>query len=74
MVSRFCFNNGEKILAVYKLTDQTISTEMTEEEKVKRQQKMFVLARSEQELNIRKPKIDTCILVTNYNVYKINLT
>lgn len=58
---------------MFRVADNTINNETSDEDKVKKEQKTYVLAKSESELNIRKPKIDTCVVVTNCNVYRINL-
>lgn len=73
LISQFRFENDEKILSIYKLSDLSLNNESSDSESSKKVQKTFVLAKSESELNIRKPKIDTCIVVTNKSVYKIGL-
>lgn len=53
-----------RILGIYKKTDATMDVE-------DRRQKPFVLARSEHELNIRRPRIDSCIVVTETEVREV---
>ncbi|GLV44383.1 claret [Carabus blaptoides fortunei] len=73
LISQFYFPPTEKIKAIYKVSDLSIP-ESLDNDSSNKSQKTFVLAKSESELNIRKPKIDTCIIVTSRNVYKISLS
>jgi hypothetical protein len=60
----------EKILNIYKLTD--LSSGRTRKSKDDhRKEKLFEMPKCVGDLNLRKPKIDTCIVVTNTSVYKV---
>jgi hypothetical protein len=60
----------EKILSIYKLTD--LSSGRTRKSKDDhRKEKLFEMPKCVGDLNLRKPKIDTCIVVTNTSVYKV---
>lgn len=72
VVAEFPFvASGEQVLAVYRLTAEGGAEEpMT---RTTQDHTYMSLARTEQEIYTRRPKVDTCVVVTNQAVYKIVL-
>lgn len=63
---------NEKILNMYKSTDFTPGRERKKKEDTKTE-KANILPKTVEELPIRKVKVDTCVIVTNFGVYKLSL-
>lgn len=60
----------EKVLNIYKLMDLTGGrTRKSKEDQ--RREKHFEMPKTMEDLSIRKPRIDTCVVVTNSSVYKL---
>lgn len=74
MLAEFAFaNTKEAILNIFKLSDTTVFNDSKDKDGNKRHRhgKLTVLPTSIEQLKLRKPKIDTCIVVTTKAVYKI---
>ncbi|XP_019873194.2 uncharacterized protein LOC109601394 [Aethina tumida] len=67
LVARFTVIN-EKILHVFKLVDLSSVRLRKKDEK---KDKVYELPKTIDDINIRKPRIDTCVIVTNNSVYKL---
>lgn len=67
-------NQNEIIIALYKLTDITLNNRPSSSaESTEKSETLFTLPKTVQDLHIRNPKVDTCIIVTNQGVYKVAL-
>lgn len=66
-------NNFEKILNVYKLADVTLDKIRwsKDDNRKDKENRTFILPKAVNDLNIRKIKIDTCVIVTTNSVYKL---
>nr|XP_022917889.1 uncharacterized protein LOC111427131 [Onthophagus taurus] len=71
LLAQFKVQNDEKILDMYKLTDVTIIKGSRKDEK--KDNKTYSLPKTLDDLNLRKTKIDTCVIVTTNSVYKLIL-
>lgn len=66
-MARFTVIN-EKILHVFKLVDLSSVRLRKKDEK---KDKVYELPKTIDDINIRKPRVDTCVIVTNNSVYKL---
>ncbi|KAL3269950.1 hypothetical protein HHI36_009006 [Cryptolaemus montrouzieri] len=71
LVARFSIDN-EHILKIYKLAD--LSAVRLRKCRDDKRDKLFEMPKTVDDLNIRKIRIDTCVLVTSKAVYKINVS
>ncbi|KAF5306974.1 hypothetical protein FQR65_LT07196 [Abscondita terminalis] len=72
LLAQFTLQNNEKILSIFKLSDTSLFSDSKPKDELK--SKDSVLPNNIDQLKIRKPKIDTCVIVTNRAVYKISLS
>lgn len=73
-VAKFNIGNAkEKILKIYKLSDINLGKEKRSKEDKKDKGKTYTMPKKVEELNVRKPKVDTCVIITNKAVYKVVL-
>ncbi|KAK4876051.1 hypothetical protein RN001_012473 [Aquatica leii] len=73
LLAQFSLQNDEKIVNIFKLSDTTLFGDSKPKED-RKSSKEPLLPNSIDQLKLRKPKIDTCVIVTNKAVYKINLS
>lgn len=71
LVAEFRVEN-QKILNIYKMTDLSFGRLRKAKDDLKKE-KQFEMPKSVDDLMIRRPKIDTCVVVTDTSVYKIIL-
>lgn len=69
LIGQFPIEN-ETILHVYKQTDTSVVRLRKHRDDTKKE-KLYELPKNVDDLNIQKPRIDTCVIITNTSVYKI---
>lgn len=73
-------NRDEKVLTMYKVSSSAVfhekksSDDSTFSSSEREMKTSYALPKNADELNINRPKVDTCVLVTNRAVYKLVLT
>lgn len=69
LIADFTLEN-EKILRVFKQTDKPVlrARKCKDDDK---KEKLYELPKTVDDLNIQKPRVDTCVIVTNCSVYKV---
>nr|CAH7724512.1 unnamed protein product [Callosobruchus chinensis] len=72
LVAQFYMENDNKVLDLFKLTDlSTIRLKKSRDDG--RKEKVFELPKTVDDLNVQKPRIDTCVVVTHKSVYRISI-
>ncbi|KAF5298189.1 hypothetical protein FQA39_LY02613 [Lamprigera yunnana] len=73
VLAEYNFLENEKILNIYKLTDTTFLFDDSNN-KPSKVSKEGELLKSIEQLKLQKPKVDTCVVVTNRGVYKVTIS
>nr|XP_015840194.1 PREDICTED: uncharacterized protein LOC103312885 [Tribolium castaneum] len=69
LVAQFTIEK-ETILNIYKLTDLSWGRVRKSKED-QRREKHYEMPKTVDDLNIKKPRVDTCVVITNSSVYKV---
>lgn len=69
LVAQFVIEK-EQILSIYKVTDLS-GGRIRKYKDDQRKEKHYEMPKNVDDLNMKKPKIDTCVVITNSSVYKV---
>ncbi|CAH1985984.1 unnamed protein product [Acanthoscelides obtectus] len=72
LVAQFYMENDKRILQMFKLSDLS-AIRLKKNRDDGKKDKLFELPKTVDDLNIQKPRIDTCVVVTQRSVYKISI-
>lgn len=64
--------NNETVQQFFKLVDLS-SVRLRKNREENKKDKLYELPKTVDDLNIQKPRIDTCVIVTDSSIYKIAL-